>query len=139
MRSVLLFALLLGFAAFIVAAQSNVTDTKPPAAVRSLFQACRSEVVRLCPRRRGVMSCLEGNATKVENVVCKEWLAARSACKADAEKSRCGKLPFRRCLLKLDEGDLSIACSGSDFYASMKRTQQFINRRSANPATGPAQ
>lgn len=63
---------------------------------RSIFQACRKDIERLCvdtkkgdERRaslRQAAQCLEEKESEVQDETCKTWLKARSVCFADAEK-----------------------------------------------------
>jgi hypothetical protein len=74
---------------------------------RSIFQACRSDITKLCmggaggkdggkdaaaaaaERRmslRNAATCLESKESEVEDAGCKAWLGARRRCFADAEK-----------------------------------------------------
>ena len=108
-----------------------VTAAPPTRRLRSLFQACRDDIKRLCRQRRGVLNCIEKNATNVESEVCASWLKARAACKTDVEKSSCSTTPFRACLMKLETESLSADCHESDFYKSVRRTRNLINKRRA--------
>jgi hypothetical protein len=122
----LLVAVICVVLAFVRGEEPAPKASKP---VRSLFQACRDDIRRLCLNRRGVLNCLEKNSTEVQNDTCGSWLKARAACKSDVEKSTCATQPFRACLMKLEQDKISPACSGSDFYNSVKRTRNLINKR----------
>uniref|UniRef100_A0A7S1MIV5 IMS import disulfide relay-system CHCH-CHCH-like Cx9C domain-containing protein n=1 Tax=Neobodo designis TaxID=312471 RepID=A0A7S1MIV5_NEODS len=140
MRATVVFvvALVLVAACMRVAAEDAAPESPKPQArkLRSLFQACRDDIKRLCKQRRGVLNCIEKNATNVENEVCAAWLKARAACKADVEKSSCATTPFRACLMKLDTDSLTTDCSESDFYKSVRRTRNLINKRRAAAGAG---
>ena len=113
---------LLAVALAIVATVAFADDepTKLPLAKkpRTLYQACRKELTRLCKGERYMMKCLLGNQTSVEEEVCKSWLAARAKCEKDVESC---KDALRLCISKADVSSLSSECSESDFYKSIKR------------------
>ncbi len=121
---------------------------------RSIFQACRKDIEKLCvdskkgdERRaslRNAAVCLEEKENDVQDETCKAWLSARKVCFADAEKEgvcpgvgendkekKVGKEAFQKrgrvmmCLRSVDSEKLSEDCTKSDFYKAIVGLRRF--------------
>ena len=102
-------------------AQAAVAKKKP----RTLYQACRKELTRMCKGERYMMKCLLGNQTNVQDALCTSWLGARKSCEKDVESC---KDALRVCVAKAEASTLSAECSESDFYKSIKRAAALRKR-----------
>lgn len=107
--------------------------------LRSIFQACRKEMRRLCAGNVH-LGCLIEKKANVTDDRCMSWLDARAACLQDVKNTKC-EMPFLQCLVKMPAKDLSQTCKESDFYSSTKqRVRRFVPRRPKQEAVEkPAQ
>ena len=104
--------------------------------IRSIFQACRKEMKRLCAGNMN-LACLVEKKSNITDQQCEAWLDARAACLQDVKTAKC-QLPFLQCVVKIPEKDLSAACKDSDFYKSTKlRVRRFAPRK-VKPVDGAA-
>lgn len=101
---------------------------------RSLLQACRKEIARVCPEKKAIVKCLSQKVAEINDEECKTWINARDVCtKAASKNAKCtAKDSPRQCLRKVPTTELPEECTSSDFYKSVKMFSMF--RR--NPGKG---
>lgn len=96
-------------------------------APRSLLQACRKEINKVCPEKKAIVKCLSTKVDQIEDAECKTWVVARDVCtKAASKSAKCTtKDSPRQCLRKVSASDLPEECTKSDFYKSVKMFSMF--------------
>ena len=98
-----------------------------PLGPRSLLQACRKEIPRLCPEKKALVKCLSEKSLQIVDDECKSWVVARDSCAKAAKVSpMCTpKDSPRQCLRKVAESELPPECVNSEFYKSVKKFSMF--------------
>ena len=96
-------------------------------APRSLLQACRKEINKVCPEKKAIVKCLSTKVAQIEDPTCKTWVTARDVCtKAASANSKCNKKDSpRQCLRKVNASELPEECTKSEFYKSVKMFSMF--------------
>lgn len=93
-------------------------------AVSSILTHCRLEQAAYCFNRDDPVQCLVSNRQEMfDGSLCKKWLDARHECFVSVSKSTiCSPLETKlQCLVRLPLDDISVACSGSEFFSTLKR------------------
>lgn len=98
--------------------------------LRSIHQACRAEIRRLCSDKKQVITCITTAVDSIEDVTCKTWVTARSACIEDVRaKGLCGANELGQvCVRKADRAALSPECTNTDYYRSLRPFGNVVRR-----------
>jgi hypothetical protein len=106
-------------------------DCKAP---RSILQACREDLQRLCVHRlvEDGMQCLFKRRAEITNVVCLSWLAARDGCLRDSRGVCKSGSSFFTCISQMKDSDLTEPCLGSAYLKSTRMATQWKSSRLRN-------